>query len=283
MVIWGASFVVTRMAVAEVRPLTLAFARFLIALAVMWPFVRRALARPRPSDEDRRDLFLVGFLGVTLAFVFENYGLAYTTASHGALIVATTPIATALSAAALARRWPRPRLMLGLLLALAGVGWIVGGEPGGEGSGTSGGGASLLGDLLILGSVGIWVVYAFLVNRLSARHPASVVTASAILWGTVTLAPLAAGEVALQGFAMPSLGAWAAVVVLGVFCSALGYLWWNAALGVLGVTATNSLIYGIPLVAVAGGVLFLGEPLTLGIVAGGVLVVVGLVVANTRG
>ncbi|MHB8765898.1 MAG: EamA family transporter, partial [Deferrisomatales bacterium] len=62
--------------------------------------------------------------------------------------------------------------------------------------------------------------------------------------------------------------------------SALGYLLWNAAIPALGVTATNNLIYGIPLVGVLAGVAFLGEPLTARVALGGALIVGGVAVAS---
>jgi len=72
------------------------------------------------------------------------------------------------------------------------------------------------------------------------------------------------------------------VVFLGVFCSAAGYLLWNRAIPVLGVSVTNNLIYGIPLVGVLAGVLLLGEALSERVALGGALVVGGVVLASRR-
>ncbi len=273
-VVWGLSFVATRYAVREIPPLTLAFLRFLVALVVLWPWVRRSLRRIDPTRAERRDLFLMGLFGVTLAFVFENLGLARTTAAHGSIIVATTPIATAAFEAARDRRLPGPVAIAGLVLAMVGVLLIVGGDASGE--------AGLIGDLLMVGTVIVWVAYGFLTLRMSRRFPVGAITNVAILWGVVTLAPLALAELAITGIPRPSPGALAAVVALGVLCSALAYVAWNQALTVLGVTATNSLIYGIPVVAVIGAVWLLDEPLTVEIVIGGILVLAGLVAANLR-
>jgi drug/metabolite transporter (DMT)-like permease len=157
---------------------------------------------------------------------------------------------------------------------MVGVLLIVGGDASGE--------ASLVGDLLMVGTVIVWVVYGFLTLRMSRRFPVGAITNVAILWGVVTLAPLALAELAVTGIPRPSPGALAAVVALGVFCSALAYVAWNQALTVLGVTATNSLIYGIPVVAVIGAVWLLDEPLTVEIAVGGALVIAGLVAANLR-
>jgi drug/metabolite transporter (DMT)-like permease len=273
-VIWGASFVATRIAVAEVPPLVLAFVRFAIASAILAPWIRRDLARVHGDRAARRDLVWIGVTGVTMAFVFENLGLARTTASHGSLIVATTPLATAAVEAAVRRRLPPWRTIVGLAVALAGVVLLIG-RPDADG-------ATAVGDLLMVCTVAVWVVYSFLVARVAARHPVSTVTNVSILWGVVTLLPLAAGEAAVVGVRWPSAPVLVSIVFLGVMCSALAYLWWNRALHVLGVTAVNSLIYAVPLVAVAAGVVVLGEPVTQNLVTGGLLIVGGVALANLR-
>ncbi len=271
--IWGVSFTATRVAVAEVPPLTAALLRFGLAALVLWPVVRRRWGRLRLAPEDRRDGLLLGLSGVTMAFVFENVGLKFTTASHGALIVSTAPLATAMAEAVLTRRLPRPRVLAGLVAALAGVGLIVGLS--------RGGGATWFGDLMVLGTVGWWVVYSFITRRLVGKYPTLVVTQVAMVSGALFLAPLAAVELLLVPVGDPGPLQAAAIAYLGILCSAVAYLWWNRAIAVLGVTATNSLVYGIPLVGVAAGVVLLGEPLTPSILAGGALIVTGVIVANT--
>ncbi len=275
-VIWGVSFTATRVAVLEIPPLTLALLRFAIAVAVMWPLLRRRLVGLDLSRADWWGVLWVGLTGVTLAFLFENLGLKYTTASHGALIVAATPLATAAAEGVVTRRLPRATTSLGLLLGFAGVVVVVG-------SG-SGGGASLLGDLFMVCTVFVWAAYAFLTFRLTNRLPSVVVTFLALAAGALGLVPLAGVELAITGMGRPGAAALVALVYLGVFCSAIAYVWWNRAIQVLGATATNSLIYGIPVVGVVTGVLVLGEPLGVGVVVGGLLVVAGVALTSlTKG
>jgi len=271
--IWGVSFTATRVAVAVVPPLTAAFLRFGLAALVLWPVVHRRWGPLRLAAGDRRDGLILGLSGVTLAFLFENLGLKYTTASHGALIVSTAPLATALVEAILARRLPRLQVMVGLGAALAGVVLIVGRS--------EGGGASWFGDLLVFGTVLCWIVYSFTTRRLVGKYPALVVTQVAMVTGSLCLLPLAAGELLWLPVRAPGPEAILAIVYLGVMCSAVAYLWWNRAIAVLGVTTTNAFVYGIPLVGVAAGVLFLGEPLTPAVALGGGLIVAGVVVTNT--
>ncbi len=270
-VIWGLSFVATRVAVQTVPPLTLAFLRFLIATVLLLGLVRHRYGRIGFTPRDRWDVVWMGLTGVTLAFVFENVGLRHTSASHGALLVSLTPLATAAAEAALGRSRMGWRTLAGLLAALGGVLLIVG---------AGGGGATLYGDLLMLATVGCWVAYSFLTERLTGRYPAVAVTAWSIAAGTAALLPLAVVELLREGIGRPGTEALLATLYLGVLCSAVAYVWWNRAINVLGVTVTNALIYGIPLVGVLAGVVMLGEPLTWKVAAGAVLIVGGVVIAT---
>ena len=212
-VIWGFSFAATRIAVATVPPLTAATLRFALAAMVLWPVVRHRWGSLRLDRRDRRDGVVLGLTGVTLAFFFENIGLRYTTASHGALIVSTAPLATAAVEAFLARRMPGLRTLGGFSAALAGVALIVGR------SGSAG--ATWYGDLLVLGTVFCWVAYSFTTRRLVRKYPTLVVTQIAMVIGTLCLLPLAAGELLFVPLGKPDVAAAVAIVYLGVMASAL--------------------------------------------------------------
>jgi len=272
-ILWGVSFPVSRVAVRELPPLALATGRFILAAALLWPAARRrglSLARA-----DLPAVCLLGLLGVTLYFAFENYGLVYTTASHASLIVATVPLGSAIVEAVQRRRPPRALSVLGMAIAAVGVVVIV--RPDGAGP------RSLLGDLLVLGAMAAWVAYTFLARDLMARYPALLVTAATMAAGAATLLPLAVVESAFRPLHAPSAGAWLSLAYLGLLCSAAGYLLWNLALPVLGVSVANNLLNVIPLVSVLTGVVFLGEPWTATIAIGGSLILAGVVVVERTG
>ncbi len=265
--LWGVSFPVSRVAVREIPPLALATGRFALAALLLWPMARRrGLSFPRA---DVPAVLWLGFLGVTLYFALENYGLVFTTASHASLIVATVPLGSAAVEAVRRRRMPRPLAIAGMAVAAAGVTIIV--RPDGSSP------RSLLGDLLVLGAMAAWVAYTFLARDLMTRTPALLVTAATMAAGAAFLLPLAAIESFFVPLRAPSLSAWASLAYLGILCSAAAYLLWNLALPVLGVSVANNLLNVIPLVSVLTGVLALGEPWTAGIAAGGALILAGVI------
>lgn len=269
-IVWGLSYAVIRASVREIPPMSLAFARFVLASILLWPFVRRQW---RPvARQDVLPLLALGLAGVTVYFAFENYGLKYTTASHAALIIATIPLCTELVAALRRGKGLAWQTVAASCIALAGVFVLVG--PGEDPQ------ASLLGDLLMFGAVGSWVCYSFLVEKTSGRYPNLQITLIIMLIGLVTFLPGAAAETLLSPYPWPSAAAWGGVIFLGVFCSALAYHFWNQAIPALGVTVTSNLLYVLPLVGVSGGIILLGEQLTPGVGMGSVLIIGGVVWAH---
>jgi drug/metabolite transporter (DMT)-like permease len=269
---WGFSFVVIKTTMHEIPPLTLAFLRFFFASLIVWPLLVQQKGWTTIAPADRLPFFLLGFFGVTTYFAFENYGLKYTSASHGALIIATIPLATEIYGIVHQRLAVKPMLIAASLTALAGVFLLVG--SGGESS------ASPYGDLLMFGAVASWVAYSSLAAKLISRYPQLFVTFAIMVIGAVTLLPGALGEWLMVPYPFPSGGAWLGVAFLTIFCSVLGYHCWNLAIARLGVGMTSNLLYVMPLLGVSSGVLLLNEPLTPQILWGSLLIIGGVIWAH---
>lgn len=270
---WGISFVVIKTTMSEIPPLTLAFLRFFLAALIVWPWASKAKTWRKVAKEDRLPLFLLGFFGVTTYFAFENFGLLYTSASHGALIIATIPLCTELYGIIQQRLPIKPMLIAASLTALGGVFLLVSND----GAGST---ASTTGDLLIFGAVASWVAYSAYADRLLHRYPHLLITMLIMVTGAVTLFPGALLEWVLTPYPMPSLNAWLGVAFLTIFCSVLGYHFWNLAISHLGVTMTNNFLYVLPLIGVSSGVLLLDEPLTGQIVWGSIMIIGGVITAH---
>jgi len=91
--VYGTAYVAMRPAVDAAGPVTLAFLRLAIAFAIIAPLGLGARGAAAFSGADRRALFWMGFLGFTLAMALTHWGLAWSTATNAALLIATEPIA----------------------------------------------------------------------------------------------------------------------------------------------------------------------------------------------
>lgn len=266
-VLWGASFPLGKVALDGVGPTWLIVLRFAIAAAVMLPAVRwRRLA------VTRRDWALIAagaVLAGPIVFVLQFEGLARTTASSAALLVAVAPPLLAVGAALVDGERAGRMAWTAIAVSTAGVAMLVG---------APGPGRSLSGDLMCAASMAGAVVWTLLSRRLTRRLGALPATALQFTVALVVLVPMAWLR---EGPLAPMPGApLAAVVALGLGCTAVTFWLWNW--GVARVEAARAgVIANIePVVGTALGVAFLGDVLGPWTLAGGALLVASAVLAT---
>ncbi|MCL5109380.1 MAG: DMT family transporter [Chloroflexi bacterium] len=268
--IWGTTFVATKVALRELQPFTLSLLRFLLGLLVLLPLAWWEQRRTRGALAWRQ-LALAGLLGGFLFFALQNVGLVYTTAAKGSLIVGSVPALTAIvSFLVLGERSGRARLA-GVAASVLGVAVIVVGS--GEDLWQGG---SLLGDLMMLGSALTWALYTVQVKGLEKRVTPAVLSAASVGFGALFLVPFAGYELLAGPWRAPGSTAWLSVAYLGLVASAVPFLLWNLALK--HVDASEAAVYTnvVPVVAVAGAVLLLGESLAPLQLLGGAFVLGGV-------
>src|SRR5262245_10420652 len=264
-----------RFAVDDVGPLTLAFVRLAIACAIFVPLylTSRSAGPGAPASADRRTFFWMGCVGFTLALALSHWGLLWSTAINGALLIATEPIAlVALAPIVLGERLTA-REAWGTALALIGATIVVvNGVPGL----TIAVAPHRRGDLLLLLSGVCFAAYSLLGRPVLGRPPRLTVTTWSFVWGLVTTAPLAALE--WQVARRPEwtwLGV-GAVLYLGVVITGLGYLVWNWALERVPAARAAIFLNLQPLVGTLLGVAWLGDLFTVFTAGGGALIIGGL-------
>ena len=272
-VVWGASFIATKIAVAEAAPVTVVWLRFAIGVAILVAAVawRREWVRP-----DRRTLLqfaALGALGITFHQWLQSNALLTARASTSGWIITTTPVFIAVLAALVLRERLGRQAWLGIALAAAGVPLVV--ARGGLDA-LLGGRFWSAGDLMMLLSAPNWAVFSVASRGLLRRHPAArallLMMGCGWLLTTVQFAlspgPADLGSLSARG--------WAAVLFLGVACSGLAYLAWFDALHKLSASRTGALLYLEPLIATAVAAAVLGEPVTPTIVLGGAVILAGV-------
>jgi drug/metabolite transporter (DMT)-like permease len=278
MVVWGSTFVVTKVTMQEFPPLTLAFLRFAIASACLLVFMRgwQRVARLRQSLSFWRVAFLAasGIAVFTAAF---NYALVYGSASQGALLYATTPAVVAVCAALLLKERLDRRRILGIALSIGGAVVVVLGGQASLGNAP----APLLGALLMLSTVFLWGAYTVAAKR-AAHADQLAVTFAISAVGALILLPASAIELAVRGFGATSEFGWLGVVYLGVFASAICYAFYNFALRQLDASTVGVYTNIDPVVGVATAFAFLGEQLAIAQAVGAAVVFAGMWLASTE-
>lgn len=283
--IWGVTFVSTKVLLEGCSPIEILFFRFALGFAALWAIRPRLLRVAGWRDEL---LFVAaGACGVTLYFLMENIALVYTTASNVGVIVAVAPLFTGLIASLVLREGTLGRrFFLGFALAIAGIALIsfVGGVGAPADAGAADAGLGLVGCLLALLAAIVWAVYSNISKRISAHGYGTVLaTRRTFFWGLVFMLPCLPllGFDPDWSFVLTPL-ALGNLVFLGLGASALCYVMWNTAVRELGPVKTTAYIYLVPVVTIATSVAILGEPLTPAIVAGALLTIAGLVISELK-
>jgi drug/metabolite transporter (DMT)-like permease len=274
--VFATGYAVSRIVLADVGPATLGLARVLIGglLLLAWAAGRsEGGLRASWTAGDRVRVGLMGVVGFALAFAFGNWGLAHSTASNAALLITVEPTTLlVLSPLLLGERLSRRETLGAVLTLLGAVVVVVNGIPGLT--------RSLMphwrGDLLLILSGVAYAAYSLLGRGVLTRHPVATVTAHSVVWGAVSIAPLALYEWHLGPPPSWTATAIAGTVYLGVVITAIGYAVWSWCLERVGAARVAAFVNLQPLAGALLGVWWLREPLTPFLVAGGVLIVLGL-------
>ena len=276
-VVWGASFSATKVALQDVSPVTVVWLRFLIGVAILGAAV---LARSQFALPDRQTglyFSLLGFLGITFHQWLQSTGLETAQASTTAWIVATTPVFIAL----LGWLFLKERLgllrVLGILIAGVGVLLVV---TRGDLQGLFSGRSVASGDLLILISAPNWAVFSVLSRSMLQRHPAARMMFFVMLTGWIFTSLLFFVQGGPQEIIRLSAGGWVSILFLGAACSGLAYVFWYDGLQAIAATQVGAFLYMEPLVAMVVAALVLDERLAWISALGGGLILLGVWLVN---
>lgn len=268
--VWGVTFVSTKVLIQQgLSPTTIFILRFALAYACTLPFSHGRLFAGSLKDEIC--LMSAGITGGSLYFITENSALGLTFASNVSLIICCAPIFTMFLGRAIFKDKLSKLAWVGTLTAFVGVGFVVH-------NGSSNFSLNLLGDFLTLVAALSWAVYCILLKNLNLHYSNLFINRKIFFYGIVTALIWTAidGSVSFSGIRWTTLGVIGNLLFLGIGASFLCYLMWNRAVKAIGVERTANYIYLVPLVTIVASTIFLHEPVTLTMLLGASLIIVGV-------
>ena len=270
--IWGTTFISTKVLLDTLSPVEILFLRFSLGYLALWLAAPRRL---RLTERRQEGLFaLAGLCGVTLYYGFENLALSATRASNVGVIISIAPFFTVLFCAVfLKEKRPGLRFFAGFLIAITGIMLISFNQEAVE--------IHPVGDGLAVLAAMIWAVYCLLSRRISELgYNVLLATRRTFFYGLLFMLPLTFTRfsVSLPTILRPEI--LFNLVFLGLGASALCFVTWNLAVGILGSVKTSVTIYIVPVITAVASALVLHEPLTPKVILGLALTLGGLVLSQ---
>jgi drug/metabolite transporter (DMT)-like permease len=276
-VFWGVSFVATKAVVREISPAALIFSRAGLGTLLLLSLLALRRQPVWPPRDALGPLAVMGFVGVAFHQLLQAYALTMTSAVTTGWLIGLIPLWSAILSALVLKERMGAVKIAGLLVGFAGAALVV----------TRG--ESLVGllrlpatrgDLLILASTLNWALYSVIGHGTIRRLGPTRATAGAMLLGWLMLLPVFLLTAGWSDYARLSGPGWLALLFLGLACSGLGYLFWYGALERIEASRVAAILYAEPLVTLAAAVILLGEPVGITTVAGGALVLGGVVLVQ---
>lgn len=269
-IIWGLPYLFIKVAVETFSPTSLVFLRVVLAAAVLVPIVTykrlwRTLSGHWP--------WVIVFALIEMAFSWTalNWAEQSVTSSFAALFIATVPAVTAILARMLGMddRLTGTRLV-GLGVGFVGVGLLVGLDLTGS---------SLLAIAALALTVVCYAMGPIIIDRKLSGPPSLAVIAASMVVNAIVFAPLAL--LTWPSEPIPA-SAWGSALILGVLCSAIAFIIFFALIAEVGPSRGTLITYINPVVAVILGIIVLSEPVTLGLIAGFPMILLGSWLATRR-
>jgi len=270
MVFWAGNFIVVKGAIGILPPVAFTFLRYLVAAATLVALLRWREGSIKVPHGDLLKILGLGVIGFGCYQILWPVALQSIPAGDSALLIAATPVITALLAMATGADHPNAVKLIGAFVSFAGVALVI---AAGQGIAL---GVSLLGDVLTLVAAACWAVYTVFGATILRRHSPLVTTTWAILAGTAVIAPIGIAQLATTDLATVAPIVILAIIYSGTLSAGVANVVIFHAVKLLGPTRVTALQFLIPPLAVVMAAIFLAEPIRPIQVVGGAIILAGV-------
>lgn len=274
--IWGTTFISTKILLTDFTPTEILFFRFFLGLFVLLIVYPKRLK----IKNIKQELYFAaaGLCGICLYYLLENIALTFTMASNVGVIISVAPFFTAILSQIFIKTEEKLKVnfFIGFLIAMIGICLI------------SFNGSKLelnpVGDILAIVAALVWAIYSLLTRKISSFGYNTIQSTRRIfIYGIIFMIPtLFMFDVSFDfgRFAKPEYIL--NLLYLGIGASALCFVTWNYAVKVLGAVKTSVYIYMVPVITVVTSVIVLKEEITWMAMIGTAMALAGLFLSESK-
>jgi drug/metabolite transporter (DMT)-like permease len=271
--IWSVAFVSNKALLNYITPIENMLLRFIIALSLLILIYPKELI-PK-SFKDELSFAFIGFLGIFLYFILENFALKYTQATNVGLYMGAIPILTAITAHIFSKDEKLSKyLIIGFFIAMVGIAAILL-----EGAKFE---IRLKGDLLALLAALTFSLYSISLKLAPKDYHYIAVTRKSFFYGILFMLIyyLFSNQPPFHWKELKNSVVWLNILYLGILSSGLAFILWQQGIEKIGSINASNYIYLVPLITAITGVVFLNEIITPTMIIGGVLIITGLYISQ---
>jgi len=270
--IWGAAFMLIKIAVSDVAPATLVAVRIAITAVILYATMRvSGVTLPR-ERQPWFNFYSVGMFGLVIPFLLISWGQRLIPSSTTAILGATTPLFTALiNLATRAEEKINVERIIGLIVGFVGVIVAIGIANAAAGN--------WIGELCVLGAAVCYAISALYSRRVFGGMKPIIPSTGQMIASASLLIPIALIWDGMPS-ALPSAKSITALLILAVFCTAIAYILYYHLIDNVGATKASMVSFLIAPFGVVYGSVFLQEPINPNSIAGLAIIIVGIVIAG---
>ncbi len=273
-VVWGASFIATKIALEEIAPLTIILLRLILAsilLFILAIYSKKSLAI---DLKNHGGIFILALIAAFHLWI-QVTGMQYATAANTGWIIGTAPIFMAIVGFVAFKESLSPIRIFGILLAFFGLLMLIS-----KGDLSSIDFLSNKGDFLILASAFTWSIYSAVNKKISLSYSPLLTILFLFLMMAIIISPFSINDSAIQSVIALSAKGWIVISFLGIFCSGIAYVLWAQALKEMDSVKVGAFLYFEPFVTVFAAWLMLSEQITFMMILSGVIITLGVLLVN---
>ena len=275
-ILWGNSFIATKLALRELNPQTIILLRLIFGIALLVVFAIYTKKDFTLNLKNHGAIFILALIAVFHLWI-QVTGLEYTSAASTGWIVGVTPVFMAILSIIFFKEKLSKTKIIGIIVAFSGLLLLV--------SRSNMSNIKFIeqkGDLLVLASAFTWSVYSLVNKKISLKYPPMMTILFLFIMMAVIISPFTVTRQSINAVIHLSLIGWVSILFLGIFCSGIAYVLWAKSLKELEATKVGSFLYLEPFVTVLSAWLILSETITLTIILSGLIITAGVILVNRK-